>query len=119
MLSLTSNNAPAETLECDLDSDGIFSLRGESGGQSRNRSDRKKELGSLLVEVALGHPPAKQEEVHENIAKDPRIIECNGGDALAPGTVRNKLSRNKAVGWNRKDKRYYLQETAQKTARIV
>jgi len=109
VLSLTSNNAPAETLECDLNSDGLFRLRGEPGGQSQNRSDRKKELGSLLVEVALEHPPAKQEEVHKNVANDPRIIECNGGEAPAPGTVRNKLRSNKGVEWDRKAKRYFLQ----------
>lgn len=109
VLSLTSNNAPAETLECDLNSDGLFRLRDEPGEQRRNRSDRKKELGSLLVEVALKHLPAKQEEVHKNVANDPRIIECNG-EALAPGTVRNKLRNNKGVGWDRKAKRYFLKE---------
>lgn len=106
VLSLTSNNAPAETLECDLNNNGFFSLRGVSGEQSRNRTERKKALGSVLVEVAFEHPPAPQEEVLENIASDPRVIECNNGEAIAAGTVRNKLTKNPKVEWDKQAKRY-------------
>ncbi|QFQ02293.1 hypothetical protein CUROG_04590 [Corynebacterium urogenitale] len=109
VISLVSNNAPSEVIECDLGADGRFSERGEVKDSGYNRSQKKLDAGAKIVELAVEAAPGKQSEVHARIARHPELVEIVG-ERYSEGTVRNKLKGSGRVAWDRKAQRYRPKE---------